>query len=87
MMKTGLLWYDSDTGRDLAAKVARAAAHYQQKYGQAPRLCVVNPAEMQGDGASLHIAGIEVSASKTVLPHHFWLGVKEDEGREEARKK
>lgn len=87
MMKTGLLWYDGDTGRDLTAKVARAAAHYQQKYGHAPRVCFVNPTEIKGDGASLHVAGIEVLASKTVLPHHFWLGVKEEDGGREAKRK
>ena len=77
MMKTGLLWFDGDAGRDLAAKVARAAAHYQQKYGRAPQLCFVNPGALEGSRESVRVAGLDVLASKTVLPNHFWLGQKE----------
>jgi hypothetical protein len=77
-MKTGLLWFDNDNGRDLTAKVTRAAAHYQTKYGQAPQLCFVNPATLNGAGDSMRVAGVTVLASRTVLPHHFWLGVKEE---------
>jgi hypothetical protein len=79
MMKTGLLWFDNDAGRDLPTKVARAAAHYQRKYGQAPQLCFVNPTSLNGSGDSLRVAGVMVMASRTVLPHHFWLGVKDDQ--------
>ncbi len=77
MMTTGLLWFDNDAGRDLAAKVARAAAHYQQKYGRPPQLCFVNPAALNGKNNSARVAGVEVVPSRTVLPHHFWLGMKE----------
>lgn len=79
MMKTGLLWFDNDSGRDLAAKVTRAAAHYQRKYGQAPQLCYVNPTTLNGSADSLRVAGVMVVPSRTVLPHHFWLGVKEEQ--------
>jgi hypothetical protein len=78
-MKIGLLWFDNDKGRDLTAKVSRAAAHYQSKYGQAPQLCYVNPAALDGSNDSLRVAGVTVMPSRTVLPHHFWLGVKEEQ--------
>jgi hypothetical protein len=90
MMKVGLLWFDNDSARDLASKVARAAAHYQRKYGRAPQLCYVNPDTLKHDAARGNgskavardngdvVAGIQVLTSKTVLPNHFWLGVKEE---------
>ncbi|MBI3361863.1 MAG: hypothetical protein HY023_12215 [Chloroflexi bacterium] len=86
MMKSGLLWYDSDATHDLKDKVTRAAAHYQQKFGRAPHLCFVNPAEIKGDGQSVRIGGVEVLTSKTVLPNHFWLGVNEEDGSKEVRR-
>ena len=42
-MKVGLLWYDDDAGRGLAAKVKRAAQRYREKYGRLPNTCYVNP--------------------------------------------
>jgi hypothetical protein len=79
-MKIGLLWFDNDAGRDLTAKVARAAAHYRQKYGKLPQLCYVNPAALNGHGDSMQIAAVEVRGAKSVLPNHFWLGVKQEAG-------
>ncbi len=79
MMKTGLLWFDNDKGRDLSAKVARAAAHYQRKYGRAPQLCYVNPVTLDSAGGNVRVGSVEVLTSRTVLPHHFWLGVKEEQ--------
>ncbi len=76
MMKTGLLWFDNDSRRDLAAKVARAAAHYQRKYGVAATICYVNPFALPG-GEQL-VGAVRVKTSRSVLPNHFWLGT---EGR------
>jgi hypothetical protein len=83
MMTVGLLWFDNDSGRDLAAKVARAAAHYQVRFGRPPQICYVNPATLgrdRGNGradANL-VGGVRVVSSKTVLPNHFWIGVAEE---------
>lgn len=74
-MKVGLLWFDNDERRDLATKVARAAEHYRQKYGRAPELCFVHPSLLAG--ASARSNGLQIRASKTVLPHHFWLGMRD----------
>jgi hypothetical protein len=75
-MKTGLLWFDNDPGRQLDDKVARAVTHYRQKYGHLPTLCYVNPAAL--NGAERRAGEVEVRAARTVLVHHFWLGVAEE---------
>ncbi len=89
-MKRGTPWFDNDKKTDLAAKVGRAAAYYQKKYGQMPNLCFVNPASINGNGSprltespvSLGIGGgdtacrgVEIRTSKTIIPNHFWIGV------------
>ena len=71
-MRVGMLWFDSSDQRDLAAKLKRAAAYYQTKYGTQATVCYVHPS--MAPGATLTIDGIEVRTSNTVLPHHFWLG-------------
>jgi hypothetical protein len=82
-MKTGLLWFDDDTSKDLEEKVRRAAAHYERKYGQSPTLCFVHPSALNGNGngsgddSNLQTGGVEVRSGRTILPDHFWLGVAE----------
>ena len=41
-MNVGMLWFDNDPRTALAAKVARAADYYRQKYGGSD-LCLVHP--------------------------------------------
>ncbi len=85
-----MLWFDNDPARDLEAKVSRAAQHYERKYGRAPNLCIVNPTtaserETKASGPSPRVSrdlklpacGVTVQTSKTVLPNHFWIGVRE----------
>lgn len=72
-MDVGMLWYDDDARRGIEEKVSRAAAHYKDKYGQMPTLCFVNPATLNG-GPDV-AAGVQIKASRTVLPHHFWIGL------------
>lgn len=78
-MKTGLLWFDDDPRRQLEDKVLRAAAHYERKYGRAPDLCFVHPDAFDGNGkrANKKVNGIEIRPGRSVLPHHFWIGVAE----------
>lgn len=98
-MNIGLLWFDNDKQRSLEDKVARAAAHYRQKYGAPPTVCFVNLGEFEAAGFSspregddpllrdlrpaalpegeTRIGGLKVMPARTVLPHHFWLGVEE----------
>ncbi len=93
-MDFGLLWYDDSSSRSLADKVARAAAQYEQKFGQAPTVCFVNPAMLNGNGnGSARRAGgkltevgdVRIEALHNVLPHHFLVGV--EEARRTTRKR
>ncbi len=72
-MNIGMLWYDNDKQSDLATKIQRAADYYHTKYGKAPTLCLVHPRTL-GD-IPFKGKGIEVRATRSVLPNHFWLGV------------
>lgn len=80
-MKTGLMWFDDDPHRLLEDKVLRAAAHYERKYGQLPNLCFVHPSAFNGNGngkQDVKKAGeVEIRPARSVLLHHFWLGVAE----------
>ncbi len=86
-MKTGLLWFDDDPRKELEDKVLRAAAHYERKYGQPPDLCFVHPGAFDnGNGNGKRgrhgdvrkVGEVEIRPGRSVLPHHFWLGVAED---------
>ncbi len=73
-MDIGMLWYD-DTQRELNEKVARAVEHYKTKYGATPTVCFVHP-DMLPPKSNLEIvAGIQLRPARTVLRHHFWVGV------------
>jgi hypothetical protein len=78
-VKTGLLWFDDDPRRELEEKVLRAAAHYERKYGRAPNLCFVHPGAFDGNGKrpNKKAGGVEIRPGRSVLPHHFWIGVAE----------
>jgi len=82
-MKVGLLWFDDDPHRELEQKVVRAATHYELKYGQPPDLCLVHPSVLDGNGKSLakKAGGVEIRPRRSVLRHHFWLGVAEDKSQ------
>lgn len=78
MIIEGLLWFD-DSERTTADKIERAVQRYQQKYGHAPDVCYINPSALpngraieRGNGAK---DGVRVLPAKSVLPHHFWLGI------------
>jgi hypothetical protein len=78
--KSGLLWLDDDPRKNLEEKVLRAAAHYENKYGRAPDLCYVHPSAFDdnGNGKPKKAGTVEIRAGRSVLPHHFWLGVTEE---------
>jgi hypothetical protein len=77
-MNIGMLWFDNDDKADLATKIQRAANYYHTKYGKAPNLCLVHPRTL-GDHP-IKGNGIEVKATRSVLPNHFWLGVNSSAG-------
>ena len=72
-MNIGMLWFDNDTKTDLTGKIKRAADYYQQKYGQIPNLCFVHPSMLPANAKPE--TELELRTTRSVLPHHFWLGV------------
>jgi hypothetical protein len=73
MIQEGLLWFDDDPKRPMTDKVAWAVQRYEQKYGHSPDVCYVHPGQMQE--RELSVGTVRVLPSKSVLLHHFWLGV------------
>jgi hypothetical protein len=45
MIASGLLWYDDDTHRHVALKIAEAAERYRERVGFEPTTCELNPAQ------------------------------------------
>lgn len=72
-MDVGMLWLDNDRQRSFDEKVSRAAAYYLEKYGRSPDLCLVNAQSLSEEKK---VGLIEVQPTRTVLLHHFWLGMK-----------
>jgi hypothetical protein len=77
-MNIGMLWFDNDPKTELNLKIDRAASYYRSKYGQTPNLCFVHPS-MVKDGNG-RLTEIEVRTNRSVLPNHFWIGVKTKPG-------
>lgn len=78
-MNIGMLWLDDDKRRTFEEKVKRAAEYYSEKYGRFPELCLVNTNMLAGSASAEEnkkVGRIEVQPTQTVLPHHFWLGMK-----------
>ncbi len=72
-MNIGMLWFDNDNKADLTTKIQRAANYYHAKYGKVPNLCLVHPRTL--GNSPTNGMGIEIRATRSVLPNHFWLGV------------
>jgi hypothetical protein len=75
-MQTGLLWYDSDPNRGLAAKIEDAARRYREKFGQTADTCYISNMTMTDAGMQQTLSGLAVRVvpSRTIRPHHFWVG-------------
>jgi hypothetical protein len=79
-MDIGMLWFDNDPKAEVAVKIDRAAIYYRDKYGKDPNLCFVHPTminngSVQEQDNRFRSGNIEVRASHSVLPNHFWLGI------------
>ena len=89
MIQEGLLWFDDSPSRAVTEKIERAVQRYQQKYGHHPDVCYVHPAHLKegevGAADALSTTGIKVLPAKSVLPHHFWLGVQSKIGEGQTR--
>lgn len=76
-MKSGLLWFDDDPGRDLAQKVAQAAYRYRQKFGVVPDTCYVHQdAPLKNEEE--WVGSVRVMTLPTVLRHHYWIGQRQE---------
>jgi hypothetical protein len=77
-MQTGLLWFDNDPQRGLAAKIEEAARRYREKFGAVPNTCYVSQVEWDKQGTMAPPkSGLRVVPARNILPHHFWVGVEE----------
>lgn len=82
-LEWGLLWFDADSKKTLRQKVLDAATRYRVKYKMWPNLCYVHPSMLAGGDCTL-IDGIRVTVLSTVLPHHFWIGVRNEKSNEKT---
>ncbi len=74
-----LMWFDNDRKRSLRAKVEAAMERYQERFGSAPELILLNPAQA---GAEDTIAGIPVRTTPLVSRDHFYVGTADAAERE-----
>ena len=76
LMDSGMLWFDNSDQRDLDSKIDRAAAYFLKKYGQSPTICFVHPSMLQPGADGSSSGEVEVRSAPSVLPNHFWIGMK-----------
>ncbi len=74
-----LMWFDNDRKRSLGAKVAAAAERYQERFGSAPELVLLNPAQA---GTEAAIAGIPVRTTPLVSLDHLYVGAEDADERD-----
>lgn len=76
-MQAGLLWYDSEPSRTIAAKAAAAAERFQEKFGIIPDTCYVS-SKLLKDGEEVipfHDGKLRLVPANNILQHHFWIGL------------
>lgn len=100
MITTGLLWYDDDTHRPLAVKIADAAERFRERVGFEPTVCQLNPAlaqqattqREQPKRRSRKLAQqpvieipVRLEPSESLRPNYFFVGVLEGEKLKRVR--
>jgi hypothetical protein len=76
-MQAGLLWYDSEPSRSVAAKAAAAAERFQEKFGVVPDVCYVSAKALK-DGelvVPFHNGQLRLVPANNILVNHFWIGL------------
>lgn len=78
-MGLDLLLYDDSPTRSDLEKVERAAARYEQKFGQPPTVCFVHPAtpglaHLQTAALKLGI-NVYTVKGRVPAPYHFRIGI------------
>lgn len=74
-MKVGMLWFENDKGKPVDKRIAEAVGFYRQKYGLEPNVCMVSMQD--APEGERWLDGVEVKSSRSVLPNHYWVGVKD----------
>ncbi len=90
MVMAGLLWYDDDNRRPVAAKVIEAVERYRERVGFEPTVCQLAPAQLTALAAATasrskraHTPAIELPRAlrlepdEHLHPNYFMLGVGE----------
>ena len=77
MLKAGLLWFDDDARRPLAQKIADAVARYQERLGERPSVCQVNPGQAAtlATGKGAPPQPLLLVPDATLRPNYFLVGV------------
>lgn len=76
MMQLGMMWFDNDNRKSLETKITEMFAYYYKKYSRTANLVVVHPTQLPENLSTVN--GIEVMASKSVLPNNYWIGNKSE---------
>lgn len=76
-MQAGLLWYDSEPSRTIAAKATAAAERFQQKFGLVPDVCYVSSKALKDGELSIpfHEGQLRLIPANNILLNHFWIGL------------
>ena len=90
MVMAGLLWYDDDNRRPLAAKVIDAVERYRERVGFEPTVCQLAPAQLTALATATasrskrsHTPAVELPRAlrlepdEHLHPNYFMLGVGE----------
>src|SRR5258708_14335217 len=96
MIETGLLWYDDDSRRPVAVKIAEAAQRYRERVGLGPTRCRLTPAEAPApaadqprrkrkDAQAALSIGLRLVPTATLRPNYFFVGIEEGEPAKRVR--
>lgn len=69
-----LVWYDPDARHSVVEKIQDALGAYGRRFSAVPNLVLVSA------DATAEVAGVEVRSTRTVQPHHFWVGRSDEHG-------
>lgn len=77
-MKQGMLWFDNDSSKSLETKINDAVKYYQIQHPSLPIPNCVTMHPNTFEDHKLDIKGIIIETNKFILPHHIWVGRKEE---------
>jgi hypothetical protein len=75
-MSLFLVWYDPDARRSIVEKIQDALAAYGRRFSATPNLVLISASDVA------ELAGVEVRSTRTVQPHHFWVGLTDERNAE-----